>query len=52
MKAENCYADGDKYFKNYKEELVLIDAEKHLAWKEHYEIPLNGEFHWNKEVWS
>ena len=31
MKAENCYADGDKYFKNYKEELVLIDAEKHLA---------------------
>ena len=44
MKAENCAAVGDKCVKNDKGELVLTDAEKHLARKEHYERLLNEEF--------
>ena len=35
MKAENCDLVGGKCIKNDKGKLVLPDAEKHLAWKEH-----------------
>ena len=49
MKAENCEVVGDKCVKDDKRELVLTDAEKHLAWKERYERLLNEEFPWGKE---
>ena len=51
MKAENCDCDvvGDKCIKNNKGEVALTDAEKYLAWKEHYERLLNEEFPWDKE---
>ena len=40
---------GDKYAKNDNEELTVIDAEKHLAWKEHHQRLLNEVFSWDKE---
>ena len=40
---------GDKCTKNNKGELALTVAEKHFAWKEHYERLLNEEFPWDKE---
>ena len=49
MKAANCDVVGDKCIKNDKGELVFTDAEKHLAWKEHYERLLNEEFLWDQE---
>ena len=49
MKAENCDVNGDKCIKTDKGELALTDADKHLAWKEHYERLLNEEFSWDKE---
>ena len=49
MKAKNCEVVGNKWIKNDKGELVLTDAEKHLAWKGHYERLLNEEFLWDKE---
>ena len=49
MKAANCDLVGDKCIKNDKGELVFTDAEKHLAWKEHYERLPNEEFPWDQE---
>ena len=49
MEAKNCDVVGDKCVKNDKGELALTDADKHLAWKEHYERLLNEEFPWDKE---
>ena len=49
IEAENCDVVGDKCIKNDKGELALTDAEKHLAWKEHYERLLNEEFPRDKE---
>ena len=39
MKAENCSVAGDKCVRNDEEELRFTDAERHLAWKEHYGRP-------------
>ena len=39
MKAENCSVAGGKCVRDDKEELTLTDAERHLAWKKHYQRP-------------
>ena len=49
MKAENCDIFGNKCITNDKEGLAINDAEKHLAWKEHYERLLNEKFPWDKK---
>ena len=39
MITENCSVAGDKCVRNDKEELTVTDAERHLAWKKHYQRP-------------
>ena len=54
MKAANQDIIGDPCVKNDKGNLAFSDAEKLMAWKEHYMRLLNEEFEWDESllVWS
>ena len=48
MTATNQSVVGDRCVKNVRGVLATSDREKHLAWKEHYQRPLNAKFEWDK----